>query len=306
MFITVFLNVVVMLVYMSIGFILCKAKKADASHAKSMSGLLIYILSPAMIINSFLQMDYSFENLKELGLFFVTTLFVQFLFFVILYSILHKKYKDAKYRIISVGSVLGNVAFFGIPIITSLYPNEPIVSCYCVMYAMSMNLLVFTIGVAMLTNDMKYISVKSAILNPTTLSLCVAVPLYIFQVNFPILVNSSIELLAKMVTPVCMVILGMRLSTVSIKILFSRLFVYIACLMKLIVFPIFAYACVYFLPYADEVFKVSVFVLSATPAGAIIVSLAELHECEQELSANVVLLTTILSVITLPCILLFI
>lgn len=306
MFITVFLNVVVMLVYMSIGFILCKAKKADASHAKSMSGLLIYILSPAMIINSFLQMDYSFENLKELGLFFVTTLFVQFLFFVILYSILHKKYKDAKYRIISVGSVLGNVAFFGIPIITSLYPNEPIVSCYCVMYAMSMNLLVFTIGVAMLTNDMKYISVKSAILNPTTLSLCVAVPLYIFQVNFPILVNSSIELLAKMVTPVCMVILGMRLSTVSIKILFSRLFVYIACLMKLIVFPIFAYACVYFLPYADEVFKVSVFVLSAAPAGAIIVSLAELHECEQELSANVVLLTTILSVITLPCILLFI
>lgn len=50
----------------------------------------------------------------------------------------------------------------------------------------------------------------------------------------------------------------------------------------------------------DEALKTTVVVLSMTPAGAIIESLAELHECEQELAANVVLLTTILSVITIP------
>ena len=53
-------------------------------------------------------------------------------------------------------------------------------------------------------------------------------------------------------------------------------------------------------------FKVSVFVLSAAPTGAIIVSLAEMYGLEQELSANVVLLTTILSIITLPLLLLII
>ena len=46
--------------------------------------------------------------------------------------------------------------------------------------------------------------------------------------------------------------------------------------------------------------KASVVLLAMTPSGAIIESLAELHECEQEFAANVVLLTTILSVITIP------
>ena len=78
------------------------------------------------------------------------------------------------------------------------------------------------------------------------------------------------------------------------------MFVYVTCLLKLIVFPLFAFLCVNFLPFADDVLKASVVLLAMTPSGAIIESLAELHECEQEFAANVVLLTTILSVITIP------
>ena len=46
--------------------------------------------------------------------------------------------------------------------------------------------------------------------------------------------------------------------------------------------------------------------LSAAPSGAIILSLAELHGCEQKLSANVVLLTTLCSLMTLPLMLLLV
>ena len=171
---------------------------------------------------------------------------------------------------------------------------------------MSMNLLVFTIGVFMITNDKKYISIKSAILNPTTLSILVALPLFIFNIDFPSVIDNTLGLLAKMVTPMCMFILGIRLGVSNIKSLLTRPFVYITCLLKLIVFPLFAYLCVYFIPGLSDMFKVSIFVLSAAPTGAIIVSLAEMYGLEQELSANVVLLTTILSIITLPLLLLII
>ena len=50
----------------------------------------------------------------------------------------------------------------------------------------------------------------------------------------------------------------------------------------------------------DDVLKGAIVVLAMTPSGAVIESLAELHECEQDFAANVVLLTTILSVITIP------
>lgn len=300
MIILIFKTVAIMLVYMALGFVLCKSKKASVSHAKSISAFLVYILGPAMIINSFLNLEYSTENIIKLAKFFFITLAVQLIFFGILFLILHKKYDDSAYRIMTVGAVLGNVGFIGMPIISGVFPDEPIVLCYSSINVMSMNLIVFTAGTFMITNDKRYISVKNAILNPTTLAILIALPLFIFKIHFPDEIESSVALLAKMVTPVCMLILGMRLSEVNLKALFTRMFAYVTCLLKLIVFPLFAFLCVNFLPFADDVLKASVVLLAMTPSGAIIESLAELHECEQEFAANVVLLTTILSVITIP------
>lgn len=294
--------VATMMIYMALGYLLCKSGKGLAAHAKTLSGLLIYFLNPAMIINAFLHTEYSVEAIEKLGLFFVVTLIIQILFFSILYIIFRRKYGNPAYRIFTIGSMMGNVGFLGLPIITSVFPEQPIVACYSSVYVMSMNLLVFTIGIYMITNDRKYMSVKSALLNPTTLSILAALPLFIFQIKLPQILEGSISLLAKMVTPMCMIVLGMRMSAVKLKALFTRGFVYMTCLMKLLVYPMFAYLCVAFLPCFDNTFKISVLVLSSVPSGAVITSLAELYECEQEFSANVVLLTTILCVFTIPVI----
>lgn len=293
-------NVAVILFYMLLGYILCITKKIQVSHAKSMSGVLLFVLSPAMIINSFLKLEYTEENLLRIVQCFLTTLVIQLLFFSVLYAVFRKKYENPRYRILTVGGVLGNVGFFGLPVISSIFPDNPIVMCYSSVTVMSMNLIVFTIGVFLITNDKSYISIKNAILNPTTLSILAALPLFVLKVRFPAPVLSCISVLASMVTPMCMIILGMRLSAASLRALFTRRFAYLTCLFKLIVFPIFAFLCVKWLPFLDTTLKTSVIVLAATPSGAVIESLAELHECEQELSANVVLLTTILSVLTIP------
>lgn len=299
MFGVLFSNVAMMLFYMLIGFILCKSKMAVVSHAKSMSALLLYVLNPAMLINSFLQLDYSTEGMIKIGKYFVTSLVIQLLFFGVLYLIFSRKYEDSRYRILTAGGVLGNVGYMGLPIVCMVFPDQPIVMAYSSINVMSMNLIVFTLGVFLITNDKKFISIRSAILNPTSLSILCALPLYLLRVTFPDPVQNSISLMAKMVTPMCMFILGMRLSAANLKEVFTRAFVYLTCLFKLVVFPLFAYICVRWLPL-DEVLKASIVVLAAVPSGAVIENLAELHECEQEFAANVVLLTTILSVITIP------
>lgn len=300
MFSLVFSNVSIIIVYMLLGYLLCKSKKATVSHAKSMSALLLYVLNPAMIINSFLQIEYSKESFVKLGKFALTTLVIQLLFFAILYVILNRKYQDARYRILTVGSVLGNVGFLGMPIIACIFPEEPIVLCYSSINVLTMNLIVFTVGIFLITNDKKFISVKGAILNPTTLSAIIALPIYLLGIKFPSAITNPLGILAKSVTPMCMFILGMRLSEAKLKNIFTRPFVYLTCALKLILFPVFAFICVKYLPFLDDTLKISVIVLACTPSGAVIESLAELHECEQELAANVVLLTTLLSVITIP------
>lgn len=300
MFVLMFSTVGMMLLYMLFGFLLCKAKKAIVSHAKSLSAVLIYILSPAMIINAFLQLQYTKESFVKIAEYFCVTLILQLIAFGILFAILGRKYENAKYRILSVSAVLGNVGFLGMPIISNIFPDNPIVLCYSSINVMTMNLIVFTIGTYLITNDKKFISIKSAILNPTTISILVALPLFFLKVQFPEIVMNSIGLLAKMVTPVCMIILGMRLSEAKLKDIFTRGFVYVACTLKLIAFPLLAFLLVKWLPFFDDTFKTTVIVLAMAPSGVIIESLAEMHECEQELAANVVLLATILSVVTIP------
>ena len=296
-----FINVLISLLFMVPGFILCKAKKAAADHLSTMSAILIYACSPCMIVSSFLSLEYSKTNLIYMGLFFIVSFMVQFVFLLLVFLIFRKKFHLSKYRMLTIGSVLGNCGFFGLPLIKALLPDNPEVACYSSIYVISMNLLVFTAGIYCLTQDKKYISVKAALLNPTTFSFLVAFPLYLFGASnrMPDVFKDAIALLGKMTTPMCMFILGIRLATMDFKKLFTNPFVYFVCIGKLVVFPLFAYLCVLFLPLPNS-FKASILILAATPCASIILNLAEIHGKEREMSANCILLSTLLCIFTIP------
>lgn len=296
-----FINVLISLLYMAPGFILCKTKKAVASHLSTISAILIYACSPCMIISSFISLDYSLVNLLNMALFFVVSFVIQLVFLLLVFLIFRKKFTISKYRMLTIGSVLGNCGFFGLPLIKALLPDNPEVACYSSIYVISMNILVFTAGIYCLTQDKKYISVKAALINPTAISFLVAFPLYLFGASnwLPNVLKDSIGLLGKMTTPMCMFILGIRLATMDFKRLFTNSFVYFACIGKLIVFPLFAYVCVLFLPLPAS-FKASMLILAATPCASIILNLAEIHGKETEMSANCILLSTLLCILTIP------
>ncbi len=296
-----FFNVVLTLFYIIPGYLACKAKKACADHLSTLSGILVYICSPCMILASFLKMDFSVENLIHMGLFFLISLFTQSAFMALLYFLFRKKRRESKYRIFTIASVLGNVGFFGLPIVQAILPDHPEAMCYSCVYCLSMNLLVFSMGIFCLTGKKEYMTLKSAVLNPTTFGFLAALPLYLMgaKAYVPSVLFGGIDLLGKMTTPLCMLILGIRLATVSMKKLFTRPFVYGICAAKMIAYPLFCYAVVYFLPL-DFAFKASMLVLSSVPCASVILGMAELHHSETELSANCVLVSTLLCFLTIP------
>lgn len=258
-----------------------------------------------MVVNSFLGLPFGWVTLGKMGIFFVVTLGLQIIFIGVLWLILRKKFADSAYRVLTIGAAMGNVGFFGLPIVSALLPGNHEAMCYSAVYVLSMNMLTFTIGVFCLTGDKKFMSVKHALLNPTTLSVVVAIPLYMLSagdwmrnMGWDVLL-SAIELLGKMTTPMCMVILGIRLGAVSFKKLFMRPMVYLTSALKLLVFPLFCYAAVYFLPL-DFTFKASILILSSAPCASVILNLAEMHAGETELAANSVLLSTLMCFMTIP------
>ncbi len=296
-----YVSVLTSIAYMMTGYLLAKGKMAKPEHLPTLSGVLIYILSPMMIISAFMNLEVSVVNLYRMGLFAIISICTQLIFMGILILLFRKKFADSKYRMMTTASSLGNVGFFGLPLIKALFPNNPEVACYSCIFVITMNIFVFTLGVYALTSDKKFISIKSAVANPAFIGMLIGLPLYIidFYKFLPTQAVTSINLLGTMTTPVCMIILGIRLSAMDPKKLFTTPFVYFICGMKLLVFPLFSFALVYFLP-VDPVLKYSILILSGTPCASVILTLAEIHKSERESSANCILLSTLLCLITLP------
>ncbi len=294
-------NVLMMLFYMIPGYIICKIKKASVDHLSTASALLVYGCSPCLVVSSFLSIDFSWKTLTDMGLFFIATLVLQIVFMGILWLVLRRRFDDARYRVFTVASAMGNVGFFGLPLIKALMPNSPEVACYAAVYAISMNLIMFTMGVFFLTRNKKFMTPKAAVFNPTMLGLVIGLPLFLLSAGayIPETFVNGIGLVGSMSAPLCMMILGVRLATVPFKKLFARPFVYLACAGKLLIFPLFCFAAVYFLPLAPA-FKASVLILSGTPCASVVFNLSEMHRSDPELSANCVLLSTLICFATLP------
>lgn len=296
-----FTNVLVTLLYIIPGFVCCKAKVAKPQHLSTLSAILVYVCSPCMVVWSFMDTERSLKMIGQIMLFFVVSLAIQAVLTFILYGVFRKKFHDVKYRMLTVSFGLGNAGFFGIPIIKALLPNNPEVACFACVYIVGMNMLTFTIGAYCLTGDKKRMTFKKAFLNPPFISLIVAIALYAvdFASVMPSLLGDALGLLNRTTTPLCMIILGIRLASVSFKKLFTRLYVYIICACKLLIFPFACLAIVYFLPFSD-VFKAAMFILGGTPCAAVMLNIAEMYDGETELAANCVLLSTLLCVFTIP------
>lgn len=296
-----FTNVLLTLIYILPGFISRKTNITKAEHLPSISAILVYVCSPCMIVASFLDTGRSWSNIGNIMLFFVVALAIQAILTFVLYAIFRKKFEDIKYRMLTVSFGLGNAGFFGIPIIEALLPGHPEVACFACVYIVGMNMLTFTIGAYCLTGDKKRMAFKKAFLNPSFISLIIAIVLYAVNVKviMPEMLMNAIRLLKSTTTPLCMIILGIRLASVSFKKLFARVYVYIICVCKLLVFPFVCLAIVYLLPL-DPVFKAAMFILGGTPCASVMLNIAEMYNGETEIAANCVLLSTLLCVLTIP------
>ena len=102
-----------------------------------------------------------------------------------------------------------------------------------------------------------------------------------------------------MATPLSMIIMGMRLGTVKLTSLFTNAKVYATIAVKQLVMPLVAFLLLLPLPIPTET-KQAFFIISACPVASVVLNFAEILGEGQREAANTVLLGTILSVVTLP------
>ncbi len=297
-----FSNVLLMLLYLLPGFLLCRLRKVRAEHLSSVSVILLYVSGPGLFLNALISLDASPELTKKMGLFLLFAFACEIALMLLLLLLMGRKRRENfSMRMLSIASVMGNVGFFGMPVVRALFPSAPEAAVYSCIFNVALNLLAWTVGVFTLTGEKKYISLRAAMLNPAVIAAVTGFILYLFRAKnwLPALLQDGFRTLGAMSTPLCMVILGIRLATMDFKSLFTTPLAWLISAGKLLVFPLFCWLLVLPFPF-DPVFKGSVLILAGTPCASILLGLAEIHQHGRKLAANCALLSTLLSLITIP------
>lgn len=285
------------------GFFLTKANVLKEEHIKGFAVFLLYVCSPALSIYSFQQAECNMEILINIGILLLVTTFMQVLIMGIGFLINIKTYKiDGASRVVTVAAAFGNVGFFGVPILQALLPDHPEAMVYSAVMSVMMNLIGWTLGMFMMSGDRKHVSVKNFLINPTTLCLLIALPLFFTNTSLPKPVMNFVEFFSKMSTPTAMTVLGMRLAFVKVRDLMDYRQV-VAIFLKLIALPLITFGIMYALP-VDETLKISTYILSCMPPAAITLNFAELSNTSPKTAANIVVVGSLLVAITLPVLLL--
>ena len=309
-FLTVLINISVLMMMGIPGYIFRKKNIIGEGGAKPLVVLLIYITQPFLIIMSFQGQKYSSDILGKMGIVLALSVIIHFIMLFtakIIFDIFNIS-RDKK-GVYIFASAFSNCGYIGIPVVTALFFNSPYLAemlIYLSVYIVVFNIINWTVGIYIISGDKKYISFKNAIINPTTLALIVALPLFFMGITiseYTQPVANAFNMIGEMTTPISLIILGIKLAEMPITQVFTTKSVYLVSLLKLIVMPLVILAIMLVLGnFIPDIIIYVMVVVTAMPVATVTVANADKFGGDSYSAAKCMLCSTLLSIITIPLI----
>lgn len=314
-FLSVLITVLSLVVLAVPGFILGKLKMLPQKASEAFSTLALYVCQTALVFMGFQKAEYDPKIGKNMLIVFVLAVVIHFIMIGIMHLFVRNKSKQAKQNVVRYAGVFGNCGYMGMPFLQSLFNNSGEVLIYCAVVLTVFNILNWTFGVYIISGDKKEVSFKKILFNPVII--CVVLGFLVFMLAKKPIVDiipgdnsnmldfiitklvSSINFLGDMVTPLSMIVIGMRLANVNFKQLFMDKWAYLVCFFKLIVMSLITILIVSFLPI-DNVIKVTLFFLLSMPSATSTAMYAIKFNGEGDSASIIVLLTTMMSIVIIP------
>jgi predicted permease len=200
--------------------------------------------------------------------------------------------------------VFGNVAYLGIPILvqtsgTAILPTASLIAALYVFW-------VFTLGIAVLDmtlhQEFKNIisdTVLNLVKNPLLIAIVLGIAVSAAKLSIPAVVASSLDMVTASVTPTVLIVIGLFIGRSTIGNVGDWIPVFVFSFLTLLAMPAVFYVGVRLLGYAPSQFYASI-IQAAMPLGITPFALADKYDLDKAFIARTIVLSTILSVVSLP------
>ncbi len=286
----------ILYVIVAVGFICDKTKIFTEKTARATVSLLLYIVTPATIINSFIKIEMNEDTVK---MFFISLAIATatHVIAIVLNIPFFRNKNDEDNPVYKFASIYGNVGFMALPLAQAVLGDEGVF--YCANGVVIYNILCFTHGAALMSRKKEKFNIKKLIFNPGVISVLIGLPIFLLKINLPQVVTKPVAMMSELNTPVAMLIFGTYLANTDLKSMFTDKRIYKAGFIKLIVLPCICMG-VYYLCGITGLLLTASIITASVPSANNTFMFATMYDRNASVASKTVALVSFLSILTMP------
>lgn len=286
---------------MMIGYLSVKSNLIQDEHLPGISKFIVIILLPMAIFNMIVNGEAQWiDYMKALPYLGMVCLVYLVLYLLGKWISKLLKLSGKRSDVFRMFMIFGNIGFFGIPLITGLFPGS-LSYLHLTQHNIIDALVMWTVGVMILTHHLNKRSFSATVkhmINPTMGALILGLIIMGLGIQMPSLPNLIVKGLAEALKTISLVYMGMLLATIDVRPLLKEKSIYVLILVKMFLIPIVIYVCASF--FLVDQSAVTMALLFGTPGMVLVSILAALYDSDKTYAAGVVFMTTVAALLTLP------
>ena len=306
----VFRQIAVLAILVLAGIVASRAKVITSASKDVLARIIFYVTLPALLFTNFSKVDLTPELLAGSMQALLLSLFA--LLFMLLVGVVTAKLfgiRGSHEAIFRLHSMLGNIIYLGLPLISSQFGREGLL--YASLFILVSNILMWTLGVALVVPGSGFSPGKilGKLFNINTIAIIAGFILFLLSVKLPPIILDSVGALGSTTTFISMIYIGAVLYYADGRKMLRNRNVYLLSFNRLLLVPFMLIGIFVLVNYLfpgllrREVLNVVV-MQAAMPCMVNVVIMVNILGKDDDIATANVFVSTILSVITLPLILL--
>jgi len=290
----------IMFLIMMIGAFCYRLNLIDRDMNKKLSNLVLLLVNPLIIFASY-QREFKSSLLSGLLVSFILALAAHVIGILISLIVLRGR-KNRDYLPLERFAVIySNCGFIGIPLVNGVLGSEGVF--YLTSYMTAFNIFAWTHGVMTISGKRDRRFILAAFTSPAIIATIAGLVFFAFGIILPDVPLKTITYIGDMNTPLAMLVAGATIAQSDIRKLFSKARVYYISFIKLLLNPLLLMFLFRLFRISDIVY-ITVIIACACPTGASINLFSIRYDKDYIYASKLFAVTTILSILTIPLIIL--
>lgn len=290
----------VIFIYLLIGAICKKNKIITKESQQKLIPFILNGLMPVMTFHSFKAVTLQMMEKAFIVLIIAIVICVVSL---MLAKFVYRKYPIDKQKILQYGTLISNAGFAGLPIASQMFGEVGLI--YASIYLIPIRIFMWSAGRTILSSESaspKEIMI-SLLKNPNIVAVLIGLPRGLLQISLPAIVDTAFGNVSSCVTPISLIVIGAVICDVGFKHFFEEGMISY-CIMRLGLIPLLTLIITTLCGFDATIIGTTT-ILASMPAPTTTALLAGQYHLDVNFASKLVFLTTLLSMITCPLLMMF-